>query len=706
MNLAQASIRNKTTTLVFTVLMVVLGIWSYINLPRLEDPEFTIKDALIITSYPGASPKEVADEVTDVIERAVQQLGQLERVESRSERGLSTVTASIKDSYDRNTLPQVWDELRRKIADVQGQLPPGAGPSLVLDDFGDVFGIFYAITGPDYWDAELNEVAKMLRRNLILVHDVKKVEIFAGQQETIYVEIDRDRLAQLGIRPEEIFAVLREQNLVVTSGSVDVGPLSLAIDPSGGITNVEELGEIIIRHSGSGSEPLVYLRDIATIRRGYADPPRSLLRYDGKRAVGLGISTVSGGNVVTMGKGVEKRLEELRFEIPLGVELHKVSFQADNVTEAIQDFVTNLVQAVVIVFVVLLIFMGLRSGLIIGVILFVTICATMIVMDILRMPLERISLGALIIALAMLIDNAIVITEGMLIAIQRGTDRLKAARDVVSQTAIPLLGSTAVAILAFGAIGLSQDTTGEYCRSLFVVLLIALTISWITAVTITPLLGFLFLKAGNSTSSSGAQETKDPYSAFIYTSYKKFLLLCLRFRWLTLGALVVLLILAAIGFQFVEQSFFPDSTRRQFLVDVWLPAGTRVDEAGNVTAEMENYFKSISGVTHVTTVVGRGAPRFLLTYSPEAAHSSYAQFIVDVSEQRLIDTILPQVQEDLSAGFPDSLIITRRFLLGPGAGGRIQVRFSGDDYNRAARARLPSHEYTAQGRRRERHPRR
>ncbi len=681
MNLAEASIRNKTTTLVFTVLMVVLGIWSYINLPRLEDPEFTIKDALIITSYPGASPKEVADEVTDVIERAVQQLGQLERVESRSERGLSTVTASIKDSYDRNTLPQVWDELRRKIADVQGQLPPGAGPSLVLDDFGDVFGIFYAITGPDYSDAELNEVAKMLRRNLILVHDVKKVEIFAGQQETIYVEIDRDRLAQLGIRPEEIFAVLREQNLVVTSGSVDVGPLSLAIDPSGGITNVEELGEIIIRHSGSGSEPLVYLRDIATIRRGYADPPRSLLRYDGKRAVGLGISTVSGGNVVTMGKGVEKRLEELRFEIPLGVELHKVSFQADNVTEAIQDFVTNLVQAVVIVFVVLLIFMGLRSGLIIGVILFVTICATMIVMDILRMPLERISLGALIIALAMLIDNAIVITEGMLIAIQRGTDRLKAARDVVSQTAIPLLGSTAVAILAFGAIGLSQDTTGEYCRSLFVVLLIALTISWITAVTITPLLGFLFLKAGNSTSSSGAQETKDPYSGFIYTSYKKFLLLCLRFRWLTLGALVVLLILAAIGFQFVEQSFFPDSTRRQFLVDVWLPAGTRVDEAGNVTAEMENYFKTISGVTHVTTVVGRGAPRFLLTYSPEAAHSSYAQFIVDVSEQRLIDTILPQVQEDLSAGFPDSLIITRRFLLGPGAGGRIQVRFSGDDYN-------------------------
>ncbi len=682
MNLAEAAIRNKTVTLVFTTLMVVLGVWSYLNLPRLEDPEFTIKDALIVTDYPGASAQEVADEVTDVLERAVQQLGQLERVESRSERGRSIVTATIKDRYDRNTLPQVWDELRRKVADAQSQLPPGAGPSRVLDDFGDVFGIFYALIGDDYSDAQLTEVAKMLRRNLILVRDVKKVEIFASQQEIVYVEMDRDRMARLGVRPEEIFSLLREQNLVVSAGSLDVGPLRLSLDPTGAITNVDQLGDILIRHSGDQSQPLVYLRDIATIWRGYAEPPTTLLRYDGKPAVGLGISTVSGGNVVTMGEAVQRRLDELRSEIPLGVELHTISFQADNVTEAIRDFVTNLVQAVVIVFVVLLIFMGLRSGLIIGVILLVTICATMIVMDLLQLPLERISLGALIIALAMLIDNAIVITEGMLIAIERGTDRLKAAREVVSQTAIPLLGSTAIAILAFGAIGLSQDSTGEYCRSLFVVLLISLTISWVTAVTTTPLLGYLFLKK----SAQGAQaRSSDPYAGVFYSSYKRLLLFCLKFRWLTLGVLVGLLVLAGFGFRFVEQSFFPDSTRRQLLVDIWMPEGTRADELDRTTAQMAKFIRAVPGVTHLTTVVGRGALRFLLTYSPEQANSSFAQFIIDVSDQRLLDSIQPRVQQELSEGFPDSLIITKRFLLGPGSGGRIQVRFAGPDHNELRR---------------------
>ncbi len=680
MNPAEASIRNKTVTLVFTILMVVLGVWSYMNLSRLEDPEFTIKDALIVTTYPGASSQEVADEVTDVIERAVQQMGQLDFVTSRSERGRSTVTARIKDSYDSTTLPQVWDELRRRIGDAQRHLPPGAGPSVVFDDFGDVFGIFYAITGEDYTDAQLTDVAKMLRRNLVLVHDVKKVEIFSSQQEVIYVELARDRIAQLGIRPEQIFAVLREQNLVVSSGTAEVGPFNISIDPTGGIKNVQELGDIVIRHSSGTSGPLVFLRDIATLRRGYAEPPTTLLRYDGQPAVGLGISTVSGGNVVTMGRAVQQRLQELRSEIPLGVELKKVSFQADNVTEAIQGFVANLGQAIAIVFVVLLIFMGMRSGLIIGTVLFVSICGTMIVMFALQLPLERISLGALIIALAMLVDNAIVITEGMLIAIQRGTDRLKAARDVVTQTAIPLLGSTVIAILAFGAIGLSDDSTGEYCRSLFVVLLIALGISWVTAVTTTPLLGYLFLKKAESKSDAPKKEA-DPYGGLIYRSYKGILLFCLRFRWLTLGVLAVLLVLAGVGFQNLERSFFPDSTRRQFLVDVWSPVGTRADEAAKVTEQMGEYLQTTPGVTHVTSVIGQGALRFLLTYSPERADTAYAQFIVDVDDHRKIDTILPKVQQELSEFYPDTQIITRRFLLGPGAGGRIQARFSGPDHN-------------------------
>ncbi|HEY5778532.1 MAG TPA: efflux RND transporter permease subunit [Terrimicrobiaceae bacterium] len=677
MNIAEASIRNKTVTLVFAVLMVVLGIWSYIHLPRLEDPEFTIKDALIITPYPGASAQEVEKEVSDVIELAAQQLEQLDRVVSRSERGRSTVTVTIKDQYDRHSLPQVWDELRRKVSDAQRRLPPGAGPSLVVDDFGDVFGIFFALTGPDFSDAQLYDTAKLLRRELLLVPDVKKIEIFGHQQEVIYIELARDRMAQLGIRPETIFAALREQNLVVPSGSVDAGPLSITINPTGEWTGVEDFENLLIRGAGERGE-LVYLKDIATVRRDYIDPPTTSLRYDGERAIGIGISTVGGGNVVTMGAAVERRIRELGSQIPLGMELHKISFQADTVTKAIDEFILNLGMAIVIVFVVLLLAMGVRSGLIIGAILFITMCGTMIVMAQTGLILERISLGALIIALVMLVDNAIVITEGMLVAMQKGRDKMQAAKDVVSQTAIPLLGSTAIAVLAFGAIGLSDDSTGEYCRSLFVVLLIALGLSWITAVTITPLFGYFFLK---SAPPGDADQAKDPYAGAIYQGYKKILLACMRARGLTILVLLAMLALSIFGFRFLKNSFFPDSTRAQFMVDVWLPVGTRLDHTDRVTAEMRKSIADIPGITHITTSVGQGALRFLLTYSPEGFDSSYAQFLIDVQDQSLINEVLPHVQKELTEKYPDAQIISKRFLLGPGQGGRVQVRFSGEDYN-------------------------
>jgi multidrug efflux pump subunit AcrB len=678
MNIAEASIRNKTVTLVFAVLMVVLGIWSYIHLPRLEDPEFTIKDALIITPYPGASAEEVEKEVSDVIELAAQQLEQLERVVSRSERGRSTVTVTIRDQYDAESLPQVWNELRHKVSDAQRRLPPGAGPSLVLDDFGDVFGIFFALTGPEFSDAQLYDTAKLLRRELLLVPDVKKIELFGHQQEVIYIELARDRMAQLGIRPETIFAALREQNLVVQSGAVDVGQFAITINPTGEWTGVEDFENLLILGAGDRSGQLVYLKDIATVRRDYIDPPTTSLRYDGERGIGIGISTVGGGNVVTMGAAVERRIRELGSQIPLGMELHKISFQADTVTEAINEFIANLGMSVLIVFVVLLLAMGVRSGLIIGGVLFITMCGTMIVMKETGLILERISLGALIIALVMLVDNAIVITEGMLIGMQRGRDKMQAAKDVVTQTALPLLGSTAIAVLAFGAIGLSDDSTGEYCRSLFVVLLIALGLSWITAVTITPLFGFLFLKAAPS---GDTEKESDPYGGPIYQGYKKILLACMRARGVTIAVLVGMLALSIYGFGFLQNSFFPDSTRTQFMVDVWLPVGTRLDQTDRVTDEMQKSIAGIPGITHITTSVGQGALRFLLTYSPEGFDSSYAQFLVDVKDHELINKVLPQVQKTLTEKYPDAQIISKRFLLGPGQGGRVQARFSGEDYD-------------------------
>jgi multidrug efflux pump subunit AcrB len=493
----------------------------------------------------------------------------------------------------------------------------------------------------------------------------------------IYIELARDRLAQLGIRPETIFAALREQNLVVPSGAADVGPFAITINPTGEWTGVEDFENLLIRGAGDRSGELVYLKDIATVRRDYIDPPATSLRYDGERAIGIGISTVSGGNVVTMGAAVERRIRELGSQIPLGMQLHKISFQADTVTEAINEFIANLGMSVLIVFVVLLLAMGVRSGLIIGGVLFITMCGTMIVMKETGLILERISLGALIIALVMLVDNAIVITEGMLIGMQRGRDKMQAAKDVVTQTALPLLGSTAIAVLAFGAIGLSDDSTGEYCRSLFVVLLIALGLSWITAVTITPLFGFLFLKAAPS---GDTDKASDPYAGPIYQAYKKLLLLCMRARVVTIVVLIGLLALSIYGFGFLQNSFFPDSTRTQFMVDAWLPVGTRLDQTDRVTDEMQKSIAGIPGITHITTSVGQGALRFLLTYSPEGFDSSYAQFLVDMKEHELINEVLPQVQKTLTEKYPDAQIISKRFLLGPGEGGRVQARLSGEDY--------------------------
>jgi multidrug efflux pump subunit AcrB len=464
MNIAEASIKNRVVTLTFAVVMLVGGIQAFNGLSRLEDPEFTIKDALVITPYPGASAAEVEEEVTDHIEIAVQQLGQLDEIESRSTRGMSNLTVSIKKQYDKNSLPQVWDELRRKVGDAQSGLPPGAGPSLVVDDFGDVYGVFVAVYGEEYSYAELKDVIDLLRRELLLVQDVAKIDTYGEFVEAIYVELERDRMAELGIPTDAIIRELKNKNIATSAGRVKVGPEFISIVPTGELDSVEDFESVLI---SPGESRQIFLRDVARVWRGYVEPPENLMRYDGKAAIGLGISTVSGGNVVTMGEALGKRMDELLPQLPLGIDLGLVSIQSQAVTEAISGFVVSLIQAVVIVIAVLLVFMGLRSGLLIGFVLVLTIAGTFIFMGPWGVALERISLGALIIALGMLVDNAIVVVDGMLIRIQKGEDPEAAAAAVVNQTSMPLLGATIVAILAFAAIGTSDDSTGEFCRSLF-----------------------------------------------------------------------------------------------------------------------------------------------------------------------------------------------------------------------------------------------
>jgi multidrug efflux pump subunit AcrB len=671
MNIAEASINNRVVTLTFAVVMLLGGFKAFSGLSRLEDPEFTIKDALVVTPYPGASAREVEEEVTDEIEIAAQQLGQLDELESRSIRGLSTVTVSIKKKYDRNSLPQVWDELRRKVGDAQSNLPPGAGPSLVIDDYGDVYGVFVAIYGEEYSYAELKRVVDLLRRELLLVQDVAKIDTYGEFVEAIYVELERDRMAELSIPASAIVRELTNKNVAADAGRVKVGPEFISIVPTGEIDSVEDFESLLI---SPGETRQVFLRDVAEVRRGYVEPPSTLMRYDGKAAIGLGISTVSGGNVVVMGEALGKRMKELMPQIPLGIEVGLVSIQSIAVTEAISGFVISLIEAVVIVIAVLLVFMGLRSGLLIGFVLVLTIAGTFIFMGPWGVALERISLGALIIALGMLVDNAIVVVDGMLIRIQKGEDPTAAASAVVNQTAIPLLGATIVAILAFAAIGTSDDSTGEFCRSLFQVVLISLGLSWITAVTVTPLLGVMFLKP-----PSTAEDGSDPYATGFYRKYQSFLRGCIRARWVTVAAVIGMFAVSLWGFGFVDQSFFPPSTRPQFMIDVWLPEGTHIDDTTLAVEKAESYLQEQEGITHVTSLVGQGSLRFLLTYTPEKLDSSYAQLIVDVDDASRIPTLIPQIENDLAELLPNALTYGFPFELGPGANGKIRARFSGQD---------------------------
>ena len=676
MNIAELSIRKSVITWVMTTLMIVVGVNSFYQLSWLEDPEFTIKDAIITTPYPGASAAEVEEEVTNVIEKAIQQMGQLKYVESRSSRGVSVIKAKMKDEYDKVGLPQVWDELRRKVGDAQGQLPPGAGPTIVNDDFGDVYGTYVAITGEGYTYQEIYEFAKFLQRELLRGEDVKRIEFYGAQPEVVYVEMRRDKMSELGVSQQAIYSALAAKNLPVSSGHINLGPMYLPVHPTGEYQSEQEFGDLLISTFGPSSDRLVYLRDVANIVRGYQEPPTTICRFDGQPAIGLGISTVQGGNVVTMGESLKALLAEIETQAPLGMRAHVIALQTDAVTAAVNGFLVNLGQAVAIVIVVLLIFMGLRSGLIIGTVLFVTITGTFIFMNMMDVTLERISLGALVIALGMLVDNAIVVTDGMRLKMEQGMDAIKAARDVVGQTGVPLLGATFIAILAFASIGTSSDSTGEYCRTLFSVILISLTLSWVTAVTTTPLFCKTFLKTG----TPGTGEKKDPYAGAIFRIYKRFLSVSIRLRWVTVAVVIGLFVASLVGFGYIKTMFFPDAPRPQYYIDFWFPEGTHIDETLRNMEMAEEYILSTDGVEHAATFIGGSQIRFLLTYTPENQYYCFAQIMVEVDDFRKITAMLNTTLTDLEELFPDAIINTKAFMLGPSEGGKIQLRLLGPDY--------------------------
>jgi multidrug efflux pump subunit AcrB len=673
---SQYAIQNKVISWMLVLIFGVGGMAAFFSLGQLEDPPFTIKEARIIVGYPGASAQQVEEEVTFPVEQALQQMASLDRVTSTSSAGLSQINPEILKTYGGMELEQEWDSLRRRVRDmvIRGELPPGTGEPMIMDDFGDVFGLMYAIEGQGYSYSELEDYVDYLRRELILVDGVARVDVSGERERQVFVEISQAQLASLGIPIQRIYDLLQTQNVVSNAGEIRAGTESVRINPTGEFTEVQQLEELLI--SDPGASQLIYLGDVAEVFQGYAEIPNSIMRYGGRQALVVGVAFTEGVNVVDIGAAIDAKLSTMEHARPVGMELNEIYNQPKEVALSVKAFLFNLIAAVAIVIVVLLVFMGIKSGILIGLILFLTCSGTFILMLAKGLELQRISLGALIIALGMLVDNAIVVTEGVLIGLKKGLNKLQAANAIVGQTMWPLLGATVIAILAFAPIGLSPDATGEFAGSLFWVLMFSLFLSWFTAITTTPFMCDLFF---NEEIKEGETGDSDAYKGFIFVAYKKLLDLCMRQRSITVILLIAMLAGAVVGFGQVRQSFFPPSTTPIFMVDFWLPEGTDIRATDEYVAQAQEALSGDERLEFAHAVIGGGMPRFMLTYTPESSFAAYAQFMFRVRE---VDDVLPMMEEVgdyLEDNFPEAEVKFKRLEIGPSPAAKIEARFSGAD---------------------------
>ncbi|EHH1280053.1 multidrug efflux RND transporter permease subunit VmeV [Vibrio parahaemolyticus] len=674
MNIAEYSIKNKVISWLFIVILAIGGVTSFLELGRLEDPAFTIKDAMIVATYPGATSKEVEEELTYPLEKEIRKLPYIDRITSTSSNGMSQIMVSMKMDYGPDELPQIWDEMRRKINDLQPTLPQGVQSLQIIDDFGDVYGVMLMLTGDDYDYVELKRYADHLRREIELVDGVGKVDIAGDQQEMLFVEISLDRLASLNLDMNVVSGLLNQQNNVVSAGEVMVNGESLVIRPSGTLNTVQALENLIIHGRDTGN--LIRLKDVATITRGIQEKPGNMILFNGKKAINIGISFASGVNVVEVGERLNAELSSLESIKPAGLDMSYFYNQAQEVDDSVKAFVISLAEAVAIVIIVLLFTMGLRSGVIIGVVLLLTVFGTFILMNYNNIELHRISLGALIIALGMLVDNAIVVVEGILVGLKKGRTKVQAAVDIVKQTQWPLLGATVIAITAFAPIGLSQDATGEFMGSLFWVLCFSLFLSWVTAITLTPFLADLLLKEEEKDTNG---EDGDPYKGWLFVVFGALLKFSLRFRWMTVAAMVALLVGAVVAFGNVKQQFFPPSNTPMFYVDMWMPEGTDIRQTIEQAEKVESYIRQQDDIDFVSVSIGQGLQRFALTYQPEKSYEAYAQFQVRTTDRDNMFKLLHKLDDNLAKTFDEPTFQFKLMEFGPSPASKIEARITGPD---------------------------
>ncbi|MBW2476754.1 MAG: efflux RND transporter permease subunit [Deltaproteobacteria bacterium] len=685
MNLAKIAIEKKAVIYFVTILLVAGGIAAFFSLGQLEDPEYSVKTAVILTQYPGASAKEVELEVTDRIEIALQQLKTIDYLKSFSAPGYSQIWVNIKTEYWSDKLPQIWDEMRRKVREVEGSLPPGCSRPVINDDFGDVYGLLLAITGDGFSYSEMEEAAKNLKKELSLVEGVARVELWGVQPKVIYLEASEAQLTQLGISDKSIIATMQRQNMVVDAGSVDVQQKRVRIAPTGEFNTPEDIADLQIHPSLidslqsielgeplQSSDELIRIRDIGAVERGYAEPPVNIMRLNGQPALTIYLTNVAGANIVDVGRNVDVRMAELEAALPVGMDIHRVHWMSDVVSDSVNGFFINLAQAVIIVLVVLALSMGWRMGSLIGIDLVLTIFGTFIVMAIMGLDLQRMSLGALVIALGMMVDNSIVVAEGFVVRREQGMDKIKAAIESAQSPAMPLLGATVVAVMAFYPIGGSKESTGEYCLSLFTVVGIALMVSWFISMTLTPIKCLDMLP-----DPKPQEEGHDPYGSKFYKIFHALLEKAIRFRVMFIAGMLGLLLVSFMGFGYVEQLFFPSSSMSKFMIDYYAPQGTRIQTVSADLKLLEEKLLADERVDNVASYIGSGPPRFYLPVEPESVNPAYAQLVVNLHDFREIDGLIKDLAPWVAENYPDAMVPMRKFDVGPGQTWQFQYRISG-----------------------------
>ena len=648
---------------------VLGGLWGFQSVGRLEDPAFTIKQAVIVTAYPGATASEVATEVSEPLESAIQRMAEVDWITSRNLPGLSTISIELTMTTQPEDVPQIWDKLRNNVSDASRNLPPGAQSPMVNDSFGDVFGLYYAVRTPGFSDAEQHDIANYIRRELLTVDGVADVELRGLPEEVLYVYPSQQETINLEVPPNALLgAIANSDALSDSGGALNQGMMTQLESPYQG-DSVRALEGLTI---GFGGE-LLNLTDFATVERARNDRPSQIIRFNGEDAFTLGISAQENRNIVDVGRAVERHLASIDHLLPYGVGMQPIYEQHLIVDETNNNFLISLALSVSIVIAVLALFMGWRSALVVGVTLALNVIATFFFMSIWSIEIERISLGALIIAMGMLVDNAIVIAESMQVDMRRGLTARQAAGQAGKRLQLPLLGATVIGIMAFSGIGLSPDATGEFMFSLFAVIGISLMLSWLFAITVTPLLASRLFRQG------AADGSDDPYAGRFFSLYGRFLGGALKLRWVVITALITITAACYFAFTLVSQQFFPFSNTPIFYTNIKFAQGTAIGETAERVKPLEQWLVENPAVKSVTTTVGQGASRFMLTYQPEQTDSSYAQLIVEAHELEGIPALINAIDSYSADLIPEADVRNQRIVFGPAGGADIEIRLSGKD---------------------------